>query len=202
MRFPGADCCACCGTHVGRSGEVGQLKILSVQNYKGGVRVEIAAGKRALLTATRWMTEAQEIGRMLSVKPYEACAAVARLSDELGAAKGRIAALENEVFSAKAASLAGEGDLLLFEEGLSPDGVRKLATMIIENRTGRVALFSGDDSTGYKYAVGEKDGDLRAFVKAMNTALTGRGGGKPFFAQGSVAADKAAIERFFESEGK
>ena len=39
--------------------------------------------------------------------------------------------------------------------------------------------------------------DLREFVKHMNDALYGRGGGRSGFAQGSVAADEAAIRAFF-----
>ena len=78
-----------------------------------------------------------------------------------------------------------------------PDGVRKLAVAVMERCAGRCAVFSGDDEAGYKYAVGEVGGDLRALVKQMNAALSGRGGGKPFFAQGSVGAKRAAIEAFF-----
>ena len=43
----GADLCACCGTHLGRTGQVGLIKILSAQNYKGGVRLAVACGARA-----------------------------------------------------------------------------------------------------------------------------------------------------------
>jgi len=50
---------------------------------------------------------------------------------------------------------------------------------------------------GFQYAIGQAVGDLRAFVKELNTALNGRGGGKPGFAQGSVRADKEEIEKFF-----
>ena len=50
----------------------------------------------------------------------------------------------------------------------------------------------------YKYAMGEIDGDLRQFTKEMNAALNGRGGGKPFFVQGSVQATEAEIRNFFE----
>ena len=39
-------------------------------------------------------------------------------------------------------------------------------------------------------------GDL---VKEMNAALNGRGGGKPNFAQGSIAASQAQIKTFFET---
>ena len=63
--------------------------------------------------------------------------------------------------------------------------------------TGYGAFFSRDEDGSYKYAIGEKDGDLRQFVKEMNAALNGRGGGRPFFAQGSVKATEEEIRRFF-----
>ena len=47
----------------------------------------------------------------------------------------------------------------------------------------------------------QKDGDLRQTVKALNAACNGRGGGKPFFAQGSVQASRAQLEAFFASLG-
>lgn len=197
VSFPGADVCACCGTHVAASGAVGSVKILSVQNYKGGVRVEIVCGQRALETATLWMEQDQEIGRLLSVKPQQTVAAVKKLSDELSALRIRLAAMEEKAFADKADKLAGKGDVLLFEEGLTPDSVRKLCTLVMESCGGRCAVFSGNDADGYKYAIGQKDGDLRTIVKKMNSKLNGRGGGKPFFAQGSVMATKAEVETFF-----
>ena len=47
VAFPGADCCACCGTHVLSAGQVGIIKILSCQKFRSGVRMEILCGKRA-----------------------------------------------------------------------------------------------------------------------------------------------------------
>ena len=42
-------------------------------------------------------------------------------------------------------------------------------------------------------------GDVSAFVKSMNGALHGRGGGRNGFAQGSVETTKTEIETFFEN---
>ena len=67
----------------------------------------------------------------------------------------------------------------------------------METCGGWCAVFSGSDETGYKYAVGQLDGDTRGIVRAMNQVLNGRGGGKPFLAQGSVQASRAKIEAFF-----
>ena len=46
VTIPGADVCACCGTHTAFTGAVGQIKILAAENYKGGVRLSIVCGGR------------------------------------------------------------------------------------------------------------------------------------------------------------
>ena len=73
------------------------------------------------------------------------------------------------------------------------------AVEAVEERCGgRCAIFAGDDAAGWKYALRLPEGaDLKAFVGAMNAALGGRGGGRDGFAQGGVAADRAAIEAWF-----
>ena len=117
---------------------------------------------------------------------------------ELGALKLRAAKLEGQVFAQVAQRLAGQGDVLLFEEDMSPDSVRKLCDAVMQTCGGRCAVFAGADGA-WKYAVGQADGDLRELVKRLNAALQGRGGGKPGFAQGSCAAEKSEIERFFQT---
>ncbi|MBQ1491751.1 MAG: alanyl-tRNA editing protein, partial [Blautia sp.] len=62
------------------------------------------------------------------------------------------------------------------------------------------AVFSKNADGTFKYAMGEENGNLTALVKEMNKALNGRGGGKPFFVQGSVQADRESIEAFFGKE--
>ena len=46
VTIPGADVCACCGTHTAFTGAVGQIKILAAETYKGGVRLSIVCGGR------------------------------------------------------------------------------------------------------------------------------------------------------------
>lgn len=40
--------CACCAPHVKKTGEIGMLNVQSLSNYKGGVRISILSGFRAL----------------------------------------------------------------------------------------------------------------------------------------------------------
>ena len=194
--FPGADCCACCGTHVVRSGQVGLVKFLSVQKFREGVRIELLCGGRARRYLSACWEQSLRIGQALSVKPVASAAAVERLQGELGALKLRCAKLEESVFAQTAAQYAGRGDVLLFADELSGDSLRRLCDAVANACSGRCAVFAGADGA-YKYAIGRADGDLRELTKKMNTALSGRGGGKPNFVQGSVSCERAAIEAFF-----
>ena len=196
VAFPGADCCACCGTHVLRSGQVGLVKFLSVQKFREGVRIELLCGDRARRYLSACWEQSLHIGQALSVKPVASAAAVERLQSELGALKLRCAKLEESAFAQTAAQYEGKGDVLLFEDEMSGDSLRKLCDAVANACGGRCAVFAGTDGA-YKYAIGHAGGELRDFTKKMNAALSGRGGGKPNFVQGSVGCDRAAIEAFF-----
>lgn len=47
VEIPGVDRIACCGTHVKRTGEIGTIKIIRAEKYKGMTRVYFKCGKRA-----------------------------------------------------------------------------------------------------------------------------------------------------------
>jgi len=198
VTVPGVDVCACCGTHVERTGEIGLIKIFSCQKFHEGVRLELLCGGPAYTYLSGIQEQNRENSGLLSAKPLETAAAVRRLLDEQAALKLRAGQLEEQAFAQKAQALAGTGDALIFEPGLSPEGVRRLCAAVLETCGGVAAVFSGADGEGYKYAVGRENGDVRALVKALNETLSGRGGGKPFFAQGSVQAARAQIEAFWK----
>lgn len=198
VRFPGADLCACCGTHVSRTGEIGMVKLLSVMKFRDGVRMEMLCGKRALAYLNMVNEQNHQISVKLSARPDKTADAVERLQAENFRLKGMAARYEEEMFATEAEKRKNTGNALIFKEGMESDSVRKLADAVTNTCGGRCAVFSLNPDGSYKYAVGENDGDLRQFTKEMNAALNGRGGGKPFFVQGSVQASEDEIRKFFE----
>lgn len=200
VSFPGADTCACCGTHVSSSGQVGLVKLLSVQKFRDGVRIELVCGGRAMRYVNNVLDQNHLVSTLLSAKIFETGAAVQRLLEENALLKSRVLTMEERHFAALSQAHAGEEDPVLFEEGLTPDGLRRLCDALLQTCSGRCACFSGTDETGYKYAIGERGGDLRAFTKSMNQTLQGRGGGKPDFVQGSLQACERDICTFLESQ--
>ena len=201
VAFPGADCCACCGTHVARAGEVGLIKVLSCQKFREGVRLEILCGQRAYRYLSQVYEQDHAVAQLLSVKPRDTLAAVERQSAERAAAKQRMTEVEDRLFSLRAQALAGRGDVLLVEPPMRPDGARKLADAVARSAGGLAAVFAGE-GTSHVYALVHAGGDdISPLVKRLNSALSGRGGGRNGFAQGSVQADAAAIQDFFHKEG-
>ncbi len=196
--FPGADRCACCGTHVSSSGQVGLLKLLSCQKFRDGVRLELLCGQRALDCLAAGWEQARQIGQALSVKPQSAFSAVSRLQEELLTLKEKAARLEEADFAHTAAQYRGAGSVLHIAEPLDGDGARRLCDAIAKAAGGRCAVFAGQDGD-YRYAVIESGGDLRQFIKDMNTALHGRGGGRDGFAQGSAACTAKEVRTFFQA---
>ena len=199
--FPGADLCACCGTHVSGSGQVGLVKFLSCQKFREGVRLEILCGSRAYRYLSQVYDQDRAVAQLLSVKPQDTLAAAERQAEELAAAKQRMTELEDQLFSLRAQALTDRGDLLLLEPPTRPDGARKLADAAAKASGGLAAVFAGAESS-YVYALVQADGaDISPLVKRLNAALSGRGGGRNGFAQGSVQADRTAICDFFRKEG-
>lgn len=199
VAFPGADCCACCGTHVLRAGQVGLIKVLSSQKFRDGVRLEILCGARALNYLSTVYEQNRAIGQRLSVKAFDTSTAVERLESDLNAAKARMSELEDEVFSTIADKFVEKGDVLFFRPAMRPDGVRKLADTIAKTCGGLSAVFAGEDGQ-YSYALVRADGgDIAPLVKNLNASLHGRGGGRNGFAQGSVQAAQIDIKAFFQT---
>ena len=196
--FPGADMCACCGTHVVRSGQVGLVKFLSCQKFRDGVRLELLCGQRAMDYLAMTWEQNRAVGQALSVKPQATAAAVAKIQTELSALRQRVTALEEASFAATAEGCRGQGDVLLVTESLQGDGVRRLCDNLSQVCGGRAAVFAGADGA-YRYALIHPGHDLSPLVKALNAALHGRGGGRDGFAQGSVAATEAEIRDFFQT---
>lgn len=194
--FPGADRCACCGTHVARSGQVGLVKLLSCQRLRDGVRLELLCGGRAMEYLSRCWDQSRRIGQALSVKPQAAFPAVQRLEEQLRQSRERCAALEEQVFCQTAEQYRNAGDVLLVQPDMEPDSVRRLCDAVSGTCGGRCTVFAGTGGS-YRWAVIHPGQDLRAFIRDMNQALHSRGGGRDGFAQGSAACTAEEIRAFF-----
>ena len=191
------DLCACCGTHVALTGEIGPIKAVSMMNYKQGVRITLQIGRKAFADYCEKNASVYAISNLLCAKTNEVAEAVEKLQARLKDADFRYAALKKELFAEKSKNASGES-CLMFDDGASADDARVFADMLAD-MVGVAAVFSGNDGEGYKYAVVSRESDVREMGKTLNTSLNGRGGGKPNMIQGSVSAKRSEIEEVWNN---
>lgn len=197
VEIPGYDICACCGTHVARTGEIGIIKLLSVIPFRGGVRMEMACGNRALGILNRAYDQNRQVSQAFSAQWQETGEAARKMNELLSQYKFRITALERQIFAATAAGYTGAGDVVHFEDGLDNVAVRELADAIAQVCGGTAAVFSGSDDAGYAFCLVSRTDDLRSLGKDLTRSLNGRGGGKPDCQQGRLQSPREAIAAFF-----
>ncbi len=199
VNIPTADCCACCGTHVKSTQEVGIIKVLSASKHRGGTRIEFVCGDRALRDFTKKHDEVIKASRLLSVKPDEVAAAVEKTLQTLVARDERIAQMNQRYFEMKTTMLPADQTILtLFEEGLTPFELKLFATQVAESKKAQVTALlapaaAADGTVVYNYVISWDDARLREASKTLNQRLNGRGGGKDMV-QGSFKAARAEIE--------
>lgn len=193
----GGDRCACCGTHLARTGEVGLIKIISAQHYKSGMRLAVACGQRACEAVAAAWADAESAGRLVSAPVGSLTDAVTRLQNGEAQLKQRLAALQNALAATYAAAAEPGKSCTVWAEGADGDGLRRIA-MAITAETGAACCALAPGGQGLAYALAAAPGgDVRAACEALNEAFAGRGGGKPAFCQGSLAdADEARVRTF------
>ena len=202
VTIPGFDVCACCAPHVKKTGEIGVIKLTHVQRYKGGVRVTMLCGFRALADYDRKSESVRRISASLCAKEDEVAEAVEHLKEECARLKARLAEQQKEMLWLKARESDGEkGAVCLFESGLEGDGPRLLMNLVMERGHELCAVFCGNDVEGYRYVIGSVSLDLRKLVKELNAAFSGRGGGKPEMVQGSLKGTESELRAWMQMHG-
>lgn len=196
VRIEGYDLCACCAPHVLRTGEIGLIKILSHQSHRGGTRLLLKCGYNALEDYCVRCASVSAVSASLCAKENEIAQAVEQLKAEKARLDFEIEKLNKEKTEKYIRRLcASEGNVCVFADDADGDGLREIVNAGKELCAGIFGAFAAAEN-GYKYCLGSKNINLSVFAKQFNTALGGRGGGKPEMIQGSVTAGKEEILGF------
>jgi len=186
VRIPGADICACCGTHVKRTGSVGQIKVLGFMKYKSGVRVSILCGRRALEEETVLLDQVKGISNLLSCKQLEAADSVRRLMDERDQLRYANEQLGMRLFDMLAEQEKQRDVRVVVCDALPAGAVRKAAGKLCMGA--RLGLVLVPREEGYSFALSSQTEDVRPMTKALCSAFGGKGGGPKDMTQGLLGS--------------
>jgi alanyl-tRNA synthetase len=198
------DLCACGGTHVRATGQIGSILLRKVEKVKQGMRVEFVCGLRAVETAARDYSALTETAGLLSTHIHELPQQVRKLLDE-----ARVAAKAQQKLLEELAELQAERMLAqasgshLVIAAVFPDRdaafVKLLAQKLTAKQSDVVALLAsaaGQATLVFAQSSGQKS-NMGQLMKETMAQLGGRGGGTPDMAQGGIpgANDAAALEK-------
>lgn len=199
VTIEGIDVCACCAPHVKRTGEVGMVKIISCERHRGGCRLEILCGKRALTDYQRKQELSSKISAALSSKPEQIDEAVERLKEQNQQLREQLNQVQTKYLQEKLQGITKEtACVCVFEENLDSIAVRNFVNAAMERCSGICGAFLGNDKQGYHYILGSRSQDVREAAKKLNEKFNGKGGGKPQMVQGSLKGQELEIRKMLE----
>lgn len=198
----GFDASACGGTHVKRSGQVGLIKIIGIERYKGDTRVSFLCGKRALDHYQQSLRTCQVAAEKLTVAQAEVPVAIERLQEALASSKKAFARAQTTLLDMEADRLwkaapvkGGIRQLVSHWTDWTFTDIRRMANQLREHEKTFV-LFSVAEEKGSRFVCARSDDldvvDARQVLNLVLEKLNGRGGGSPALAQGG--ADMASPE--------
>ncbi|MCI7595772.1 MAG: alanyl-tRNA editing protein [Lachnospiraceae bacterium] len=189
------DVCACCAPHVKRTGEIGLLKIMGVQNHKGGIRVNILCGFRALEAFRQKNKVIASLTNLLSTNQEALPELIKRQKELIYQLKGELSEAKQKLIRHRIAELPQEQNhVLLFERDLETAVVRNVVNELTERHRGICGIFVEKQEGGYQFILGSKTINCKEAALLLNKTLKAKGGGSEIMVQGSVEASKEEIE--------
>lgn len=196
VTIPGVDVCACCAPHVSHTGEIGIIKIINCQSHRGGVRLNILCGKRALADYNKKQDSVSAISVALSAKQDSVFDAVLKLKEDILRQQERINTLQANYLELSLSTLPAPSETehaVLFVDKMDTIAIRNTVNQLTERYSGFCGVFSGSEEDGYQFIVGSKNKDCKELAQLLRTEFGAKCGGNTPMIQGSVTAKKEKI---------
>jgi alanyl-tRNA synthetase len=191
------DVSPCGGTHCTRTAQVGLVRVLGIERYKGKARVTFSAGPRARRELWDEASVLRDLGRNFTCGPRDVPTAVEKLRRELGSARESLGHARGRLADAAAAELAasasGDPDhrAIAVLDDVDVEILRRIAGRITALPEATAFLASrGENGLAVMISRGSASRvDCGALLKKIAAAAKGRGGGRPEHAEGRLTAD-------------
>ncbi|MHC4605795.1 MAG: alanine--tRNA ligase [Planctomycetota bacterium] len=192
----------CGGTHLERTGTIGQMRIVGESSIQRGVRrIEAVAGFGALEFSRKWEDELDEIAFDLRCPRPEVRAKVRKLQQDRMKQKGSLRSAA-EILQETESEIGGETFATARIDADAAEMRKRIDFYVKKENIGGAMLAS---ATGAKpllivgvneRLIKEKKLKAGAIVRKIANLLGGSGGGKDHMAQGGIA-DESKIDEAF-----
>jgi alanyl-tRNA synthetase len=206
IEIDGFDLSPCGGTHCTQSGQIGVVRVVGTERYKGKLRVTFHAGRRAIEDARAKERVLAALAGELTCGVLDVGAAVGKLRGDLKSRADALSAMRGELVELVAdrvwrAHPPDPGGTTIACVVRPRDDVGMLRTLAgrLASRADIVAVCASPDpasADGRDHLVVAQRGaaasfDCGAWLKAVAARNGGRGGGRPERAEGKLRIDGA-----------
>ncbi|MCF0129011.1 MAG: alanyl-tRNA editing protein [Pseudobutyrivibrio sp.] len=192
VEIVGVDFCACCAPHVASTAEVGVLKVQSFMKYKGGTRVSILCGRRALLDYRQRISVIENCYQLLNCRQDELAEKIDTLLTANKQLKYDMGQLNCKLLSKEIESVdEALEDVVIFTEGVDAKAMREAVNSLVEKHPGICGVFSENEEGSFNYIAGSANTDCKKLAEALKDACGAKGGGSPAMIQGTVPSGVA-----------
>ena len=192
VTIDGYDKCACCAPHVDATGQVGAIKIIKAEKWKGGTRFSVLAGARAYADYAKKHAVTQSLARKFSTSEDKLVGVIDNMFEEFNQIKLLLSQCQSELLTGKLLN-----EKYVFCDDISPQAIKKAVDGCMNQQPDDIfAVFSGNDGA-YRYLIGSRNKDVKESTVAFLEKLSGKGGGNADMVQGMIKADCKAIEEEF-----
>lgn len=196
VKIGDVDSCACCAPHVNYTGEIGLIKCLDFMHHRGGVRITMCAGGRALKDYREKYRNIREISAILSEPQHTTAEALNRYVSDKEKQKLELKTVRRVYAESLADHVSSDGNFVIILDHVEMDELRDFANKAVDHVKGILVALIGTDMD-YKYVMASGSIDLRVKAREINEKLSGRGGGHPQMIQGSLFTDIETIKAYF-----
>lgn len=199
VTVPGVDVCACCAPHVRRTGEIGLLKVMDAQHYKGGVRISILCGFRALATFRQQERILAELTGLLSANPQQLPERVRQLKQTSHEQAYRLLQLQEQQLMERVKTAdANMGHVFVFSDPVDANVMRRVVNELTVQHDGFCGVFAGNDADGYQFVIGSRREDCQGMAVLLRETCTAKCGGSAKMIQGTLLTTKECIKSTFK----
>ena len=205
VEIEGVDLSACGGTHVSRTGAVGNISVVSTERFRGGTRVEFTCGIRTLRVFRALRDSLSATARLLSTAGAEVPEGVERLLADNKQIRRQAKELQEQLaeheaarLAAAATQVAGSTLAIAALDSWDAGGLKAVASGIVRRPGHAAVLASGPRPVGVVVArAADVPMDAAAVVKKLVERFGGKGGGRPELAQaGGLDGDASDVLSF------
>ena len=190
------DTCACCGTHVKATGEVGCMKVISLKKYKQGVRLELLFGRKAFEFYQKVFEENESISHMLSTPLTETSNGVKKMIDQKEILEANLIDAYKRSFLKELEQTSSCDKYLYIVSGVSRELMRYYAKELVKKMD--LVCVVEEEGDHLAYLLMSNDTDVKEIDAHLKQHIEGKGGGSKELVQGTLFTTLETLKKIWE----